>query len=367
VGELFCEIGCLPDEDENMTTNPITPIKLMIANTITSLFLFCSTEVILSITFMISYPFPFVNLLPLRLTHSTTFEILKVMDTTQANQPLPQAQPSEPLAQQPTLTPTQQPPQGHENKHGWVRSLLLIILLVIVVDLGIYFLLHSNNTTQNQPGPQPSPTATPIPEPSPTDYPKASLETYTNNDAKISFRYPNTYTLYTIVPAPNGTSDTLLLASPLLPPSDLRYTLTISYKPVAGDQTLASLIDQNTICPSISSQTGAPISLTNKVDGRIYADVPCGQRPNSIIYAKQNSMFYIMTIDSQEKFATIKPALLPIFSTFTFFEPDLVQPTDSVSTNTPQQILCLQNARECPDDTWKGRTGQTCDNTCPKD
>jgi hypothetical protein len=212
--------------------------------------------------------------------------------------------PDEKLLRPPTLS----------EKYGWLKPIILIAIAVICIDLGIVSILHSesqpNNlaSKQNQIVPYHPPQTT-------ITSTILQWKTYTNHPGQFSLKYP---TAYTLAENPQSLPNSIVITSNTIENINTNFKITIQYHPIPKPQTLSQLIDQNKICPTIDSQGGIAATFNQTTNGKLYKDVPCQQSFKTIFFSQNNNLLYIITIDSQEKFDTIKTYTDQIFSTFKF-------------------------------------------------
>jgi hypothetical protein len=191
------------------------------------------------------------------------------------------------------------------EKYGWLRSVIIVAIIVALIDIGIYAMLRSGDQTLPPPVTQSTQTAN-----IPTQIPRANWKTYTSSTGKFTFQYPSGYTLQT-----TPQSSAVQITSNNLPNN---FKLTITYQNATPSATLPQLIERNKLCPSISSQLGLSSSLNGKGQAKVYIDTPCGSDTKTVIYLINNNMLYTMTIQTTAKFNDIKPSLDAILATFHF-------------------------------------------------
>lgn len=241
------------------------------------------------------------------------------------------------------------------EKYSWLKSVFIVAIIVILVDVGIYLMLRSDKEDLSLP-PQTviAPTTQPIANTT------TSWQTYVSPGGNFLFKYPagslikeNTTTMpYSVQ-----------LVSASVPNENTAFKLTISYKTISPNQPLENLIAQNKLCPDISPEKGTPSLINGEKRAQLYIDAPCGTFTKTVIYTINNNTFYMISIDTQAKYEAIKTFTDQILSTLQFTEPQASQ------IPSPSQILkaCPLDARVCPDGSSVGRGGPNCEFTaCPK-
>src|SRR5579875_3176080 len=129
------------------------------------------------------------------------------MDALDPKNPVELPEPNEKLLRQPTFL----------EKYGWLKTVLIIILLIICIDEVIYIFLHKTQPAANY-------------VVHPTISPTRNWKTYTDTAGKFTIQYPANYVLTT----ENATSTaTVQLQSGIIPSLHTPFALRIQYKPVS--------------------------------------------------------------------------------------------------------------------------------------
>ncbi len=314
--------------------------------------------------------------------------------------PLELSKPEEKLLRAPTFF----------EKYAWIKPVSILTILIATIILSSY-LLQANNPIPNTTSTSPSPN---------TINTNAVWKTYVSNEGKFSLKYPPAYTL-----SENTTSNTTQIYSNTIPGTKTNFKFIITYKP-SNNQTLQQLINENKICPDISSIKGTPSVINGNEKAQIYLDTPCGSYPTTIVYTINNETLYIITVETQSKFSEIKQYTDQIFSSLKFLDDTKITPKLScrprpacldnvprcmipetpdmcpsekkicggiaglqcpngyqckLDSNypdasglcvkndlkiTPGQKACPADAKQCPDGSWVGRTGPNCEFICPQ-
>lgn len=266
-------------------------------------------------------------------------------------------------------------PPSFSEKHRWIKPVSVLTILIITIILSAY-LLQTNNQAQD---------ASTIPSPAVIRVTDAYWRTYTSNEGRYSLKYPGAYTLYD-----NTSSNTAQIYSNVIPGTNTNFRFTITYKPT-NNLTLQQLIDKNKICSDISSSEGTPSTINGAKQAQIYLDTPCGSYPTTVVYTINNDTLYIITVETQGKFSEIKKYTDQIFSTLKFLDSTtevsprlscrprpacidsvprclIPETSDMCPKSAPTQkqvVYCTQDAKQCPDGSWVGRTGPNCEFVCP--
>lgn len=264
------------------------------------------------------------------------------------------------------------------EKYAWVKPVSILTILICTIILSAY-LLQTNNPTPNTLSTNPSPT-----KPNTRFFPVSKeWKTYTSNEGKYSLKYPPAYTL-----SENTSSNTTQLYSNIIPGTNTNFKFIISYKPT-NNQTLQQLINENKICSDISPVKGAPSVINGSKKAQIYLDTPCGSYPTTVVYTINNETLYIISIETQNKFSEIKQYTDQIFSSLKFLGTTEITPklscrprpacldrvpsclipetSDMCPKTKPATppVACTEDAKQCSDGTWVGRTGPKCEFICP--
>lgn len=282
-------------------------------------------------------------------------------------EPLKLSEPAEKLLRAPTFF----------EKYAWLKPISILTILIITIILSTYLLQAKN------PGPDCCLRKTPSPNIIRTNR-DTGLKTYTSTEGKYSLKYPIAYTL-----SDNTSSNTAQIYSNIIPETNTNFRMTISFKPT-NNQTLQQLINENKICPDIPLAKGTQSVINGNKAAQIYLDTPCGTYPTTIVYTINNQTLYIISIETLSKFNEIKQYTDQIFSTLKFLDATTINPTlscrprpaclDSVprcmipetpdmcpkTAPTQKQVFCTQDAKQCPDRSWVGRTGPKCEFICPQ-
>jgi hypothetical protein len=283
-------------------------------------------------------------------------------------------QPEEKLLRMPTFL----------EKYSWLKPISIIIILITTIILSIYYLLQTEDQTTNITNTPPKTTMS-SPTPTTVTDPTVNWKTYVSAEGRYSIKYPANYTLSENA---SGSSNTTQFYSNLLPEINTNFRLTINHKP-ANNQTLGQLINQNKICSDIAPTKGMASIINGAKLAQLYIDTPCSSNPTTIIYTINNETFYILSIETQKKYSEIKQYTDQILATLRFFDQVELTPIscrprpaclDSIprcmipetsdmcprATPTQKQIIyCTQDAKQCPDGSWIGRTGPNCEFVCP--
>ena len=293
------------------------------------------------------------------------------METTQTDKtPLELPQPEEKLLRAPTFL----------EKYAWIKPVSILAILIITIILSANLLQVDNPTPRtNSTNPSSSTTNT-----------YAGWKTYVSNEGKYSLKYPPAYTL-----SENTSPNTTQIYSNIIPEVNTSFKFIISYKPT-NNQTLQQLINENKICSDITFTKGTPSVINGSKEAQIYLDTPCGSSPTTVVYTINNDTLYIITVETQSKFSEIKQYTDQIFSSLKFLDSTEISPSekklcgtkrglhcpngyqcklegnypDAAGTCikndsiTPQQKACTEDAKQCPDGSWIGRTGPNCEFVC---
>lgn len=264
-------------------------------------------------------------------------------------------------ANKPDLSQPELPPPNEKllraptffEKYGWLRSVLIVAIIVILVDIGIYLMLHADKSELELP-PQTviAPTTKPITDPT------ANWSTYVSPAGNFQFKYP----AGTVINENTTNMPYVQLVAANVPNTNTEVQLTVSYKTITPNQTLPQLITQNKLCPDIVPDKGTPSVINGEKPAQLYIDAPCGTLTKTVIYTINNNMFYIITIDTPAKYEEVKVFTDQILSTLKFTEPQ------ASYMPYPSEILkaCPADAKVCPDGSSVGRTGPNCEfAACP--
>ncbi len=269
------------------------------------------------------------------------------MDTKKPDLSQPELpKPDEKLLRAPTLL----------EKYPWIKLATVLVLVIIILGAGVGILNKDRKVVPPDQLPYTSPSV------APTIDVTANWKLYTNQPGKFSVKYPQEYTLQETVPnSPNA----IQILSPVLPNINTNFRMTIAYKEIFGIPTLPQLIDQNKLCGDISSQIGTPSVINGKNRAQIYFETPCGQDIKTVIYTVNDSMFYIISIDTQANYQEIKPYIDQLIATLSFVnEPEAA--TDNPMMPSQKQTFCTMEAKLCPDGSSVGRHGAQCKfDACP--
>jgi hypothetical protein len=235
--------------------------------------------------------------------------------------------------------------ESSKVKKGFLKPAVLIGVLAITLILSIFYISGvDKNQDDTFRGKEPSVPGTP------TLIPVVSLAEFVSEEGKYIIRYPRGYTLNKTI------NPVRTILSSNMNDDRLNFKLTISHKYIDSDLTLGELIDQFPLCEKVDSNSGIAGTINGEKQAQLYTDAICGDTVQTVIYSLNNSYFYIMTVESAAKFSEIKPYVDTIFSNFEFIE-STISPTESV--------VCANDARECTDGTWVGRSGPNCQFVCP--
>ena len=58
-------------------------------------------------------------------------------------------------------------------------------------------------------------------------------------------------------------------------------------------------------------------------------------------------------------------ACLLVLPTMACTQAELSNPQPGTASSSREQIMCTQDARQCPDGSWVGRSGPACEFKCP--
>lgn len=230
------------------------------------------------------------------------------------------------------------------EKYGWAKTIIVIAIIVALIDIGIYYIINSDKKefTSRQNVSYVTPSTTPDPT--------SSWKTYINQKGGFSFKYPSNYVVkenLTSVPQNIQLSSEGLLQN---------FQLTITYKPILATQTLDTLIAQNPLCPSILPANGTPSVINGEQPAQVYIDTPCGSLTKTVVYTTNNTIFYIMTIETQSTYEEVKKYTDQILATLQFLPVVSSQQTAPTSTS-----VCPADAKLCPDGSSVGRSGPKCE------
>lgn len=245
------------------------------------------------------------------------------------------------LLNEPELPPPHEkllrPPTFFE-KYGWFKWFFIVLIVVGMIDFGILKFLKAESDNE-----MPSPVHMNVAAPSRNA--EQHWKTYTSSEGKFSFKYPMNYSI-----AENPKENNVQISSPELPKGQ-GFKISIYFKPVGKDTSIQKLIDENPVCPRRPSDKPLTSIINGQQLAQLYQDTACG---TSVIYTTNNNILYIMIIQTKAPFSTIKSRTDQIFSTLKF---------DNQMAN---EIMCTQEAKQCPDGSWVGRTGPHCEFVCPK-
>ena len=194
------------------------------------------------------------------------------------------------------------------EKYPWLKTALLAIIVVMLIDIGVYSLLQSDAPSKMA-AQLDSNQSTHISHMLTADL-TAGWRTYTNTEGKFSLKYPQGYTV-------SSYTNPVTVSSNIYQAGN-NYVMHLSYQPISPSQSLKTLIDRNKVCPVISSSKGIPSTINGALSARIYIDISCGQAVQTIIYAKSVSRFYIFTIVYSKKFSDVKTSVDDLLATIHF-------------------------------------------------
>lgn len=194
------------------------------------------------------------------------------------------------------------------ERYGWVKTILLVALIVGLIDAGIYLFLRSDKEELTLPKTIPV-TVTPAANPT------QNWETYTSKEGKFTLKYPKNYEFYDNVLV---TPRNVQVVSSLLPNVNTDFRLTIAYKPAPDTSSIQELIAQNKPCPNIAPDRGTPSILNGTEKAELYIDTPCGENTQTVVYTRNNGMFYIITIETEGSFHHVKNYTDQILATLKF-------------------------------------------------
>ena len=192
------------------------------------------------------------------------------------------------------------------ERYGWFKTILIVAFVVGLIDAGIYLFLRSDNDPHTLPIPQ----ATVAPTVNQT----TNWETYTSKEGKFSIKYPKNYEFYDNL---SVTPRNIQVVSSLLPNLNTDFRLTVAYKP-AENLSFESLITENKLCPNITPERGTPSILNGSEKAKLYIDTPCGDYTQTVVYTRNNGIFYMITIESEAPFSNIKQYTDQVMATLKF-------------------------------------------------
>jgi len=245
------------------------------------------------------------------------------------------------------------------EKYIWLKPLIISILIIILLLIAGFIVRQNLNYFA---GPENNnlnilaPTTTPNP-------PKATISnnidnwlTYVSAEGKYSIKYPKEFEFDNISASPN----TVFIKSPILKDVNANFTMSISYKKIPLTKSLEELIDENPACETINYLDGIQGIVNDDDEAIIFVEVPCGEYlGQTIIYTRNEDTLYVISVDSRAGFNQIKSYVDKIVSTMTFLG------SSTSLTPTQQLAVCAQDAKQCPDGTFVGRTGPNCEFICP--
>lgn len=257
-------------------------------------------------------------------------------DKKEEKSPLELPEPEEKLLRSPTFF----------EKYGWVKPVSIIIVLLTTIILSVLYLLGTDDLDSDKTSMQPE-IISQAPSPTAMINAYAGWKTYVSTEGLYSIKYPADYTLYENI---SGSPNTSQIYSNVLPNINTNFRLTITHKST-NTQTLQQLINENKICAGITTSEGTPSIINGEKLAQIYVDTPCGSYPTTVVYTLNNGILYIISIETQSKYDQIKEYTDQILTTLKFLE--------------LEQSFCTQDALECPDGSWVGRSGPNCEFICP--
>jgi hypothetical protein len=210
-----------------------------------------------------------------------------------------------------TTKPAEKPQKAKmPDKYGWLKTLLVVFLLVICIDEVIYVTTHKSPSVaqQTQVQTQASPTTIPTAD-STKDW-----TTYSSPEGKFTIKYPSNY----LLTDNSASTASIRLLSNVIPALNTNFRMTIQFKQVPGAPSLEQLIEQNNACTQITPQNGTPSTINGEEKAQIFIDTPCGQYISTVIYTMNNNIFYTITVETDAKFLDVKPYADAILATLKF-------------------------------------------------
>ena len=208
-------------------------------------------------------------------------------------------QPEEKLLRAPTFS----------EKYWWIKPLLFVVIIISIIDFGIYKVLIDGKDDE-----LPAPInniRTEI-----KNDPSVNWKNYLNKKAKFSIKYPPDYSL---VEKQGTNSEIIQIVSSDIPKLLSKFSIEITAKNIAPDISLQQLIDQNKICPGIDPQKGSTSLVNGTHKALTFLDIPCGANTKTVVYTINNSIGYIITLESAAKFNEIKQYFDQIITTMKFY------------------------------------------------
>lgn len=249
--------------------------------------------------------------------------------------------------------------------HSWIKpaSIILVLLAVVIVSLN---LIEQSKSKTDSPDPRNinilANPPTPIPT-EPFDRFERVWQSYSTDEGRYSIKYPADSAFFT-GPGPNTIN--IIQTIP-----DSNFHLSIQYLSGSGNQEFLQYAQKNNLFCDTS-----PIVTTGIINAgqpaEFYIDIKCESFSRTIIKAERGDMLYIITVESQSLFDELKPYVDEIISTFQFLDPVYSPTSPPIITEwipadpTPGQedLLCTQDAFQCPDGSFVGRTGPNCEFVC---
>jgi hypothetical protein len=240
------------------------------------------------------------------------------------------------------------PPHSHRRK-------LFMILLIVFIGIGIFMLFFTLQDAKDKkvyPVTQ-MPTVTP-----PQIKPEDSLKTFNDINGKFSFTYPKNYQV--IAESEEYPNEVTIISNENTPGSH-SFILGITYYTVMKDKTLNQLIDQYK-----QKTASKPLMCLPSNEAKNEAQ-RCDASVKYISYLLNNGIFYTFYVDTSDEYKDISKSVNDILDTLLFTNSanpsSVVQNTPSANSGAPQnhiQQICTEEAKQCPDGSWVGRTGPNC-------